>query len=401
MLHRSLVAAAAAAAAVPLLPSALAQNPPVFKPLPPTPFPLTAAEAVCALETCFLMGGFFDDFTPNANISSLNVSTPAFPANTWDTDFPDCYPVPECGGVAPFAAAAVVWDPSHAGHYTVWSAGGEQTSGQNGLELFALTSYYDPWLGAWQVAANGNIPLGNQLDMPGVSKHALLALNSTLYLVGGAIWLTNEDFEVSNATLTFDTNFPQASAWVNLPLLALPQPTAMHGAVAVGTRIFVAGGSPNWEDPRIGGFCTDPVSPPNGPYGNAWMLDVSAGPEAGVWTALNPLNYPRCGLSLVADAENSVVYAMGGWIPPSGGVGSMENTGIIEVLDISGDVANAVWQVVHPPLPTSKAFMAAAQVSAPPGQALPPGLPFAFLAGGWDGTNSLTNETWGLFPAAR
>lgn len=375
-----------------------AQNPPVppvFTQLQPAPTSLAAASAACAGTTCYLNGGFGPQYFWEINTYSLNITaSPNDPDYQWNTDYPQCWPIPECGGVGPGDASTITWDTTDINHHLLWASGGCQSSGANEFQPIAYLSYYDPYTGAWTVANNGFIPLGNQLDGPGVAYHSMLSINNTLYLLGGAIYVDNSDYEVSNLVLTFDANFPQGSSWIIKPELTLPVNNTMFGAAVIGSKIYITGGSPNWEPPSIGGQCANPVSPPDGPLSATYVLDTSETNPS--WKNLQyPLQYPRCGLSLLADEINNKLYAIGGWINSASS--KLENTGIIEMLDLNNLHNNTGWVLVHPPLPISSSFMAAAQLNYPPSVPRPPNAPFGFLSTGWNGAfGDESNFTWAL-----
>lgn len=363
---------------------------------------LAAASTACVSDFCYLLGGFVvpshsndDPYVPNNFVATFNITT-----GDWDTNIPL-----GIGGVGPYSASSIVYDDNNVGHYTVWATGGEGNDGENppGLSTSSTTAYYDPWTGEWQVSSGGSpIPLGGS-DTLGVSKHSLVSVNSSLFLIGGAFMYDTENYGVSSSVLSFDTNFPQGSIWMNLSSLVLPQPTCMAGAVSIdqGNVIFVAGGSSDWLSPEVGGTCSSGSTVP--PYGDVWMLDlrsiVGTAPRdnytnqilwnetQGTWQPLNPLNYPRCGLSLIADEKNKILYAIGGW--------NGDNSGIIEALNYSVPLS-AQWFLVHPPLPTSVSFSGITPLT------YQPGVPhnrsnnnrIGILSTGFNGDNQLINSTW-------
>jgi hypothetical protein len=389
---------------------------PQWQTIAPVPMPgRSAATAACARDLCYVMGGLQE----SANglivfdgIWAINATS----GESWTTSLPGL-----TGGPGGFSSSAIVWDPNHPGKYTVWVAGGQGADGPPD-SASALTSWFDPELVMWQDAQPlpPMGPPGGQSDFPGFSKHALVAVNSTLVLIGGSYQMDAQDYGVSRKVWAFDADFPSGSSWTEMPLLKLPQETALMGAAALDGVIYVAGGGPCWAEdfcqrPR----CVDRVTddddkqdddnmPVKGPYQDVWMLDFASVARSaprdpstgrirwelaqGTWQALNPLQYPRCGLSLLADPVNNFLYAIGGW--DNNNVG-----GITEALNLTQGVA-AQWQVV-PGFPLALEFAAVASLSVPPGDSVRnhPSWPIGIVAQGLSGSSSgypLYNQTWVL-----
>ena len=92
---------------------------------------------------------------------------------------------------------------------------------------------YDPQLGAWAPVADMSVER---------EWHASVVLDGKIYAMGGAPL----NFAQATMQATVEVYDPQADSWQRVA--SMPQGRCDHAAAAMGGKIYVSGGSINWEE---------------------------------------------------------------------------------------------------------------------------------------------------------
>lgn len=133
---------------------------------------------------------------------------------------------------------------------------------------------------------------------PHLQGLALVAHDGKLYRIGG-FTAKNEsgddhDLHSQDSVACFD---PEVGAWQEMP--SLPEPRSSTDAIVMDGKLFVIGGWKLAGDEKSGQW-----------HETAWMLDLSAKPQAAQWKALPKPPFQRRALALAS--HDGRIYAIGG-----------------------------------------------------------------------------------------
>lgn len=319
----------------------------------PNPLNIKAPSVACVFDLCYVVGGAMVD--PNGNGPTDytcvdNVMTFNITSKIWDTQLP-LLNTARC-----YAGLAVVFDDpvNNPTHYVLWLVGGQgDVDNEYQFDAIETVENYDPDIGAWITVTSANMldcynpNMSDQSNWSngGVSKFALAVVNTTIFALGGGYYNTDVNLDGSTMcsfVLETSSGYPTWQILNGINGERLPYHTSVSAGASLHGTPYIVGGSPcateahcfrphcpaagNDDDTAKDDDDGNP-HPQSGPYNFVFKLDYSVGLKrakgnmqqinwgqeaTATWLVVGSLNIPRCGLSVIADEDANLLYAIGG-----------------------------------------------------------------------------------------
>ena len=278
-----------------------------------------------------------------------------------------------------FAQIGIVFDRPD--HYKIFAIGGQESGGvQNPDGPISGTPYteiYDLDYDEWNVVTPS-------LDFPhcswnwnaGVSHHATVVVNTTIFVMGGGHGVSQGIDGISACTWVLETSNPNAT-WQIMNSAAeggkLPQRAQGAGSAFLNNTVYFFGGTScdGMSQGALGNcsvFADDDAKPvEHGPYTQTYRLDWTAGlqraqgnfqainwtePGTAVWVLDSEMDIPRNGISGFLDISRDMIIASGGFYE--------------DILDEVEVFNGTHWHPAYPLL-DARMYAGAAGLSFPPG----------------------------------